>query len=276
MSFRLDNVSVHYRSGQRALTNVSLHAARGERIAIIGPSGAGKTSLLRLLGLALRPQDGTVDVLGQHPWRLPTRGLRRLRRRIGMVHQKPPIPGRQRAITAILAGRLGTWPWWKSVASLIYPADIAGPEAQLARLDLGDRLFERCDRLSGGQLQRVGVARVLYQQPQLMLADEPVSAIDPTLADLTLGVVVEDATARSVTLVASLHAVDLALRWFPRIVGLKAGQIVFDLPPVRISETLLRDLYASESSAPPTQLLEPLQLPARGVHGPIRHPSARA
>ena len=129
-------------------------------------------------------------------------------------------------------GRLGQWPWWKSALSLLYPADIAGPREQLARLDLADRLFERCDQLSGGQLQRVGVARVLYQRPDLLLADEPVSAMDPALADLTVNQLHSEAATRGVTLVASLHVVDIALRWFPRVIGLKAGEIVFDLPAV--------------------------------------------
>jgi phosphonate transport system ATP-binding protein len=188
-----------------------------------------------------------------------------LRSRIGVVHQAPPLPPRQRTVTAILAGRLGTWPWWKSLLSLWYPADMAGARAQLARLDLADRLFERCDRLSGGQLQRVGVARVLYQAPEMILADEPVSAMDPALADLTVSQLSQEATARGVTLVASLHAVDLALRWFPRIVGLKGGEIQFDLPPVKVDDALLRDLYSSESSVIPTQDREPLLLPEPGV-----------
>src|SRR6266536_5797245 len=265
MSFQLANVGLSYPNGQRALSGVTLAAARGERLAIIGPSGAGKTSLLRLLAVSLRPDDGSIDVLGQTPWRLSARALRRMRCRIGVVHQKPPIPGRQRAITAILAGRLGVWPWWKSVASLFYPADITGAEAQLARLELADRLFERCDRLSGGQLQRVGVARVLYQKPELILADEPVSSMDPALADYTINQLVTEATTRGVTLVASLHAIDLALRWFPRIVGLKAGEIVFDLPPVRVTEQALRDLYASESGPLPLHGDEPFVLPTRAL-----------
>jgi phosphonate transport system ATP-binding protein len=157
------------------------------------------------------------------------------------------------------------------VLSLLYPVDIDGAEAELARLDLADRLFERCERLSAGQLQRVSVARVLYQQPDLILADEPVSAMDPPLANHTVSQLIGEASARSVTLVASLHAVDLALHWFPRIVGLKGGEVAFDLPPVRISDALLRDLYASETSIPPTQSHEPLALPECGV----RHAAPR-
>jgi phosphonate transport system ATP-binding protein len=261
MSFELAQVGLVHANGQRALRAVTLAAARGERLAIIGPSGAGKTSLLRMLATSLRPTDGRVSVLERNPWQLSGPALKRLRARIGMVHQAPPIPPRQRAITAVLAGRLGVWPWWKSALSLVYPADIAGPREQLARLDLADRLFERCDRLSGGQLQRVGVARVLYQRPDLLLADEPVSAMDPVLADLTINQLHSEAATRGVTLVASLHAVDVALRWFPRIVGLRAGEIAFDLPAVKVTDAVLRELYASETGTLPTQDNQPLALP---------------
>ena len=253
MTVQLTSAGFTHANGQRAVRGITLAIQKGERIALIGPSGAGKTTLLRLIATSLRPSEGRIVVLDANPWQLSARQLRRLRARIGLIHQSPPLPPRQRAITAILAGRLGAWPWWRGAASLIYPSDISGARDALARLDLADRLFDRCDRLSGGQLQRVGVARVLYQQPDLMLADEPVSAMDPTLADLTIQQLDAAATQRGVTLIASLHAVDLALRWFPRIIGIKAGEVAFDLAPAAITESLLRDLYASESAVPPTQ-----------------------
>ncbi len=174
MSLELDAVSFVHANGHRALRAVSLSLAAGERVAVVGPSGAGKTTLVRVLGTSLRPSAGRVVVSGVEPWRLSARELRRLRARIGVVHQSPPIPPRLRVVTAVLAGRLGIWPAWMALASLVVPRDIGGVRAALAPLDLADRVFDRCDRLSGGQLQRVGIARVLYQQPAVILADEHV------------------------------------------------------------------------------------------------------
>ncbi|HEX5393342.1 MAG TPA: ATP-binding cassette domain-containing protein [Rhodocyclaceae bacterium] len=247
MSFVLEGVGLTHANGHAALRDLRLRAALGERIALIGPSGAGKTTLLRVLGTALRPTTGNVELLGLAPWRLGTSALAHLRSRIGQVHQSAPIPPRQRVVTAVLAGRLGSWPLWKSLLSLAYPLDMAGARSALAQLDLADRLFDRCDRLSGGQVQRVGVARVLYQGPELILADEPVSSLDPALAEQTLQVLCADAQSRNATLVASLHTVGLALKHFPRIVGLRQGEILFDLPADQVTPALLQTLYGNES-----------------------------
>ncbi len=264
MSLRLDRVGFVHSNGCRAVNAVSCAIGAGERVAIIGPSGAGKTTLLRLMATAVRPSTGTVTVLDADPWQIGRAVLRRLRARIGMVHQAPPIPPRQRVVTAVLAGRLGSWPAWKGLVSLAYPMDTRGAQGVLARMEIADKLFERCDRLSGGQLQRVGVARVLYQQPDLLLTDEPVSAVDPALSDRVISELNQESVTRGITLIASLHAVDLALHWFPRVIGLRGGEIAFDLPPVRVTDLMLKELYASEAAVP-TQNLQPLAIQPAGI-----------
>jgi phosphonate transport system ATP-binding protein len=271
----LNGAGLVHPNGHRAVAGVSLNVRTGERVAVIGPSGAGKTSLLRLAAASLRPTEGRVQVLGENPWQLGAAALRRLRSRIGVVHQAPPIPPQLRVVTAILAGRLGTWSTWKAIGSLLYPADIAGAREVLARLDLADRLFDRCDRLSGGQLQRVGIARVLYQGAALMLADEPVSALDPALAGEAVSQLIAQSEASGSTLVASLHAVDLALKWFPRIVGMRAGELVFDRPAHEVSHDMLSELYATEGRVLPTQGNDPSALPLGGAVLPFAKPGCR-
>jgi len=250
VNLTLEGVGVTHANGHVALSDIDLRVEPAERVAIIGPSGAGKTTLLRLLATSLQPTSGAISLLEQLPWQIGTRQRQRLRARIGLIHQAPPLPPRQRVVTAILAGKLGEWPAFKSLLNLLYPVDISGAKAALARLDLADKLFERCDQLSGGQLQRVGIARVLYQSPQIILADEPVSAMDPVLAGHTLSVLSSEAAARGVTLLASLHAVDLAMAHFPRVIGVRAGRIVFDLPSEQISQAQLDALYANEQLQP--------------------------
>ena len=224
--FRLHDASLAHANGFVALREVTLAARAGEQIAIVGPSGAGKTSLLRVLGAALRPTTGQLDVLDANPWALPAAQLRRLRARIGVAHQAPPLPPRQRVVTAVLAGRLGQWPWWKGVASLAYPLDIAGAAAALARLDLDERIFDRCDRLSGGQLQRVGVARVLYQQAQLILADEPVSALDVSIQSQILNLLLKLRDELDLTMIFISHDLSVVRYLADRIAVMEKGRIV--------------------------------------------------
>lgn len=263
MTVRLDGVSLTHPGGFQALHDIDLSINHGERVAIIGPSGAGKTSLLRLLGTGLTPSAGQMQLLDSDPATLKGRALRRLRARIGLIHQSPPLPPRQRVVTAVLAGRLGQWSLLRALVSLCYPLDVAGARAALAPLDLQDKLFARCDQLSGGQLQRVGIARVLYQRADLLLADEPVSAMDPVLADHTLSLLGKVAAERQISLVASLHAVDLALRHFPRIIGLRAGRVLFDLPAERVSQTELDQLYSNDSFSAAESLTVPATWAAR-------------
>lgn len=243
---RLSGLSHSHADGQTALQDIELEIARGERVAIIGPSGAGKTTLLRLLASHIQPSKGHLTLLGFTPWSLSAGARQKLRKRIGLIHQAPPLPPRQRVITAVLAGRLGQWSLGRSLLSLIYPLDRMGASEALGRLDLADKLYMRCDQLSGGQLQRVGIARVLYQQPELILADEPVSAMDPVLAAYSLDVLNQEATRRQATLLASLHAVELALDHFPRVIGVRAGRILFDKRSTEVTSAELEALYANE------------------------------
>lgn len=227
-----------------ALQRVTLCVAPGEQVAVIGPSGAGKTTLLQLLACALPPTDGEFRLDDVSPWALPRRRLQRLRGRLFLAPQVPPLPPRQRVVTAVLAGRLPAMSLWASLRSLLHPIDIGAAKAALARFDLADKLFERVDRLSGGERQRVGLARTLLAPAGLWLIDEPLSALDPTRAAQACATLVDEARARGITLVASLHQVEMALAQFPRIIGLRDGVLAFDLPAQQVTPDRLAALYA--------------------------------
>jgi phosphonate transport system ATP-binding protein len=226
-----------------ALKALDLRVSRGERVAVIGPSGAGKTTLLQVLACALPPVSGRLTLEGQDPWSLPRAALQRLRGRLFLAPQVPPLPPRQRVVTAVLAGRLPAMGLAASLRSLFYPSDIPAAHDALDRFDLAEKLFERVDRLSGGERQRVGLARALLAPASLWLVDEPLSALDPARSRQALATLVDGATERGVTLVATLHQVDAALAQFPRIVGLRDGALAFDLPAPQVTRERLTRLY---------------------------------
>ena len=226
-----------------ALRALNLRFAAGEQVAIIGPSGAGKTTLLQVLACAQRPTQGSLQLSGVNPWTQSPGALRGLRGQLFLAPQVPPLPPRQRVVTSVLAGRLPAMGLWASLRSLFYPTDIPAAYEALTHFDLGDKLFERVDRLSGGERQRVGLARALLAPASLWLIDEPLSALDPMRARMAMTALVGLAAERQVTLVATLHQVDMALAHFPRIVGLRDGQLVFDLPSAQVSREHLAHLY---------------------------------
>lgn len=248
MQLELDRIEARHpaaaAAAASALRELSLRAQRGEALAIVGPSGAGKTTLLHLLACALPPQRGEFRLDGQRPWALSRRALQRLRGQLCLVPQVPPLPPRQRVVTAVLAGRLPAMGLAASLRSLFYPSDIPAAHDALDRFDLADKLFDRVDRLSGGERQRVGLARALLAPATLWLVDEPLSALDPTRSTQAIATLVEVASERRVTLVATLHQVDVALAQFPRIVGLRDGALAFDLPAAEVSREQLARLYA--------------------------------
>lgn len=248
MKITLQDLAARHPTARReaadALAGLTLDIAAGEALAVIGPSGAGKTTLLEVLACARPPVRGGLAVDGSSPWSLPRRALQALRGRLILVPQVPPLPPRQRVVTAVLAGRLPGWSLWTALRSLLYPVDIPAAEAALDVFDLGDKLFERVDRLSGGERQRVGLSRALVSPARLWLVDEPLSALDPARAQRAVAALVREAATRGVTLVASLHQVEVALAHFPRILGLREGRLMFDLPAAEVSPELLARLYA--------------------------------
>lgn len=227
-----------------ALRGLSLTVRAGEQLAIIGPSGAGKTTLLQLMACALTPSAGQLLLDESDPWQLRRGALQALRGALFFAPQVPPLPPRQRVVTAVLAGRLPRESLWTSLRSLVYPVDIALAERALAGFDMSDKLFDRVDRLSGGERQRVGLARSLLSRASLLLVDEPLSALDPTRSKQALETLGQMALERAVTLVVSLHHVEMALSYFPRIVGLRDGALAFDLPAAAVTPQHLLALYA--------------------------------
>jgi phosphonate transport system ATP-binding protein len=225
------------------LDGVDLAVGAGEQLAVIGPSGAGKTSLLQVLACAMPPSAGDYQCGDVAPWALSTGALHQLRCSLFLAPQVPPLPPRQRVVTTVLAGRLPSMGWWASLRSLFYPQDIPAAHDALALFDLEDKLFERVDRLSGGERQRVGLARALLSPAQLWLVDEPLSSLDPTRASQALATLTDCARERGNTLVTTLHQVDAALAHFPRIVGLRGGKVFFDLPTAQVTPQRLQALY---------------------------------
>ena len=248
MNLSFEGVSARHpaaRAGSAAaLAALSLHVQAGEQLAVIGPSGAGKTTLLHVAAAAMPPQAGALRIDGVDPWGLGAGALKSLRGRLFLAPQVPPLPPRQRVVTALLAARLPAIGLLRSMRSLFYPDDIESAWRALDRFDLTEKLFERVDRLSGGERQRVGLARALLAPARLWLIDEPLSALDPTRAAQAMQTLVSEARERGVTLVATLHQVDMALAHFPRIVGLRAGAVVFDLPAAQVTPKVLKELYA--------------------------------
>ncbi len=245
----LDLRGVAKRIGERALLrDLTLAVPRGQRVALIGPSGAGKTTLLRLPAGVLWPSTGDVRVLGRSTTGLHGRALRALRAQIGFLHQQDNLVPGLRIAHNVLIGRLGSWSLARALWSLVRPQEVERAHAALARVEIGDRLWALPEELSGGEQQRVAIARLLLQDPRLVLADEPVSALDIRLGREVVRLLLALA-ARDRTLVCSLHSLDLLGLGFDRVLALRDGALVFDGAPAELTHALLRTIYGAEYQA---------------------------
>jgi phosphonate transport system ATP-binding protein len=244
IQYRLEQVTKTFPRHQRAIGGVDLEVRKGEKVALIGPSGAGKTTLFRMLNCTLRPTSGTLFIDGENVEELHGKRLRQMRCRIGTIYQQHNLVPRLRVVHNVLSGQLGQWSTLQSLISLIRPSNTPLAYDALKRVGIEDKIFARTDELSGGQQQRVAIARVLLQEPEVILADEPVSSVDPSLATVIIRLLLDISESLHKTLLMNLHSVDLALAYFPRVIGIKQGRIVFDLSPDKISDPLLDDLYS--------------------------------
>lgn len=231
------------------LQALNLSIADGERVAVIGPSGAGKTTLFRLMSAAVRPDEGTVVALGADTRRLRGKELRRLRREIGVVHQVDNLIPQLRVVHNVLMGRLGHWGVWRALLSLFLPREQETARAALAEVELEHRLWAMPDELSGGEQQRVAIARLVVQRPSVILADEPVSQLDIRLGRGVIALLMATADRNSATLVVNLHTLDLLQSGFTRIVALRDGELFWSGRPDEISREMLQELYGAEYKA---------------------------
>ncbi|MFK0403433.1 phosphonate ABC transporter ATP-binding protein [Microbacterium sp. NPDC090225] len=239
---RLDGVTKTFGS-TTALKDASLQVSRGEIVVLLGLSGSGKSTLLRHLDGLETPTSGSVEVLGSQVPALRGRALRTLRSRVGFIFQQfelvPSLTVLENVLTGSLSGirgpRLGLWGYSKA-------AKLRALE-HLDRVGILDRAYQRSDTLSGGQQQRVAIARALMQKPDILLADEPVASLDPESSDQVMALIREIAADEGLTVVCSLHQVDLAISWADRIVGLRHGEIVLDTPTTDLTKAEVMEIY---------------------------------
>lgn len=248
MDVHLENITAYHPAREQdevfALKSVSFQVKAGEHVAIIGPSGSGKTTLLQIIAAAMKPKSGIVSLGGINPWSISGGALRQLRQRLFYAPQIPPLPPRQRVVTSLSASRLGEMGFGKSILNLIYPQYSQDAFNTLSLFDLSEKLWSRVDRLSGGERQRVGLAKILMSRADLWLVDEPLSALDPKRSRQAIQMLIAEANKRHVTLIVTLHQVDVATKEFSRVIGLQAGELAFDLPSHEITKNILHNLYA--------------------------------
>lgn len=262
--------------GQTALRRVSLRIEPGERVALLGASGSGKSTLIRLMA-GLERQDansGRITILGQPMQDGPqlSTHARRIRRHLGVIFQQFNLVGRLSLITNVLTGLAGQIPVWRALLGHFTLEERARALDALSRLGLRDQAFQRASTLSGGQQQRAAIARTLLQGAQIVLADEPVASLDPQSTKRVMDHLLELNESMGITLVVSLHQIELARRYCRRVIALRQGEVLFDGPADQLDSAWVERLYGQgarelldPASAEPVCILNPISLQPRGT-----------
>ena len=246
---KFDKVNKVYPNGLHALKNVSLEINQGEFVAIIGLSGAGKSTLLRTINRMHDISEGSLIVNGQEIKNLKGKDLRTFRRKVGMVFQSFNLVTRTTVINNVLTSRVPDMPLWKSIIGLYSKEEKIIALEALDKVGILDKAYVRADQLSGGQQQRVALARTLAQKPEIILADEPVAALDPITATQVMDDFKKINKELNMSVLINIHHVDLALKYADRVIGIKAGEIVYDGAAKDVTNEVLKQIYGRELAA---------------------------
>ena len=243
---RFENVGKTYPNGVQGLKNINLEIADGEFVSIIGLSGAGKSTLLRSINRLNEITEGNIVINNASITKANRKELRKIRRNIGMIFQQFNLVKRSSVQKNVLSGRLGFYSTFKSILGIFSKEDYHLVNDALARVGLSDKLHERSDALSGGQQQRVSIARTLVQQAEIILADEPVASLDPITTKKIMDDLQKINQDLNRTVIVNVHSVELARHYSTRIIGLRAGEIVFDGTPEEATDAVLTGIYGQD------------------------------
>lgn len=244
-----DHVSKTYPNGYQALKDINLTIEQGEFVAIIGLSGAGKSTLIRTINRMHDITDGTLTVDGVNVMELKGARLRQFRRNIGMIFQSFNLVTRTTVIKNVLTSRVPELPFWRTLLGAYPRKDKLEALEALDKVGILDKAFVRADQLSGGQQQRVALARTLAQNPKIILADEPVASLDPVTAKQVMDDFRRINREMNISVLINIHHVDLALQYADRVIGIKAGEVVYDGPASEVNEAVLAEVYGGQFEA---------------------------